>query len=435
MKKHLLFIALIFTISSLRSYSQTPDEIVSKLLNEENWFELKTQREQLNDELSPVLNYLSKAMVSMAFNKPQKGIIALDSLLSNEEYQSQLGFGNICNLVMLKSKFYADKFKFREASDLLGEFIKNASKYFTEELSKNVQSQYDYYTSLAKLDKMSIYRPKKDCNLKCNILTKNNKSLLSVFCKVNEQNAEMIFDTGNPSFTLVSKAFAEKYGIRKIDAEIEVKGVGKESGWIGTTDSLNLGGIVCYNPIFYVVNSILPEKAVKEELVQFEAVLGSNILFEIGEFQYFPKENKIIFPSNKTPLPQCGHNLIMRNDKHQYIQTYINGKRRQMHLDSGSARTTMSNKFYSENKSWVIEKGKRDSTNYAGFGGISRQLIYTLPQLDITIGNKKHELKDVEVQTEQSHDIWEDIGTIGINFLSQYEKITVSYENMFIEIE
>jgi predicted aspartyl protease len=435
MKKIALLAILTFTLSTQLVKAQTANEVVGKLLNEQNWFELKTQHAQLKGELYPMLDYLSQAMLSVAFYKPEAGLVAIDSLLSSQEYQTQLGFGNVCNMMLVKAKLHADRFQYKEASELLGDFIAQAGSYFSADFKSTVKAYCDYYTVLSEQAQLTIHKPQSDCSLACEILTKNNKSLLSIQCQINGKGAQMIFDTGNPSFSLVSEKFAKQYGIKKISDSMPISGVQQGNGWIGIADSLGLGGIMCYNPVFYVVDSILPKKAIENGAIAIDAVLGSNILFQIGEFQYFPKQNSLVFPEHKTLLPQGGQNLMMRDDRHQYIQVYLDGERRQMHFDMGAARSGLSSGYYHTNKSWIDKNASKDSANYAGFGGVSSQVIYSIPEFNLTLGSKEYTFDNIEVQTEPSHSIWQDLGVIGFDFISTYNKITVSYANMFIAIE
>jgi len=411
-------------------YAQSPDEIVGNLMNEQKMFELREQHEQWQAQLSPLINYFSQAMLAESFNNPEKGILAVDSLLNNEIYQTQLGLDNIAYLIYLKSGFLEILFQYKASSEMLESFLAQVKGLpINQDLIHNLKASLRINKILANFPPTKINRLQKNVELDYTVEKAGKGLALNIPCEINGKETQMCLDTGNPKYSVVTENFANKFQIKSIVDSIPMQGVGSGFAKIGITDSLKIGDISFHNSLFYIVDKISPIDS-----IVLEAVLGSEVLNLIGEIQLYPSEKKIVFPQLNSVTSSSKGNLIMHK-RHLFIQLDQNSESILMHFDTGSSSSYMSHIYFADHKETIEQLALQDSINLAGYGGISYQLGYKLPKLDFTLNKKSFEMKDMAVHTENIMNQWKERGCLGADFVQKFNKVTVSYKNMFIELD
>lgn len=411
-------------------YAQSPDEIVGKLMNEQKMFELREQHEQLKEQLTPMINYFAQSMLAESFNNPESGIIAIDTLLNNENYQQQLGLDNIAYLIYLKSEFLETLFRYKESSEMLESFLSQTKDLLiNQDLRTNLTESLRINKIIGSFPSTRFNRPQKDVQINYLVKKAGKGQSLNIPCKINGKETLMCIDTGNPKYSLVTDDFAKKYNIRTIVDSIPMKGVGSGLAKIGIADSIKFGDITLHNSLFYIVNKITPI-----DTISLEAVLGSEVLNLIGEIQFSTAKNKIIFPQSFTTTSIQERNLIMHK-RHLFIQLVQNSEKILMHFDTGSSLSNMNNFYFTDNKDLIERTALSDSIKLAGYGGITYQAGYKLPKLGFILSMKKFEMEDISVYTENIMNQWNESGCFGANFVQKFNKVIVSYKNMFIELE
>lgn len=434
MKEMIRFSRIILVINLLLLskiiYSQSPDEIVGKLMNEQKMFELREQHIQLKEQLTPMINYFAQSMLAESFNNPESGIIAIDTLLNNETCQQQLGLDNISYLIYLKSGFLETLFRYKESSDMLESFlIQTKDLPINQDLRTNLTESLRINKIIGAFPSTRINRPQKDVEIDFFVKVAGKGTAINIPCEINGTNAIMCFDTGNPKYSLVTKEFANKHNIiGKVDS-IPMQGVGSGFANIGIADSLKIGDITFYNSLFYIVDKISPIDS-----ISIDAVLGSELLNTIGEMQLFPSEKKILFPVTQTESVLSKCNLIM-NNRHLFIQLNQNSDNILMHFDTGSSLSNMSKNYFTQNKDSIEKVALKDSIRLAGYGGISYQLGYKIPKLSFAVDNVHFEMNNISVYTESVLSQWKENGCFGADFVQKFEKVIINYKNMFIEVK
>ncbi|MGZ2371424.1 retropepsin-like aspartic protease [Ancylomarina sp. YFZ004] len=409
--------------------AQSPNELIGQLIGGDDMFELQKQHELLKDSIIPMLDSMSEAMLAVSFNQPDKGIKALESLLSNENYQAQMGINTIANFMYLYADVFENKYDFKASVELLQSFIEQTKEVPLGQIRGILQNKLELNRSLAKAKAFKVVRPDKDCEIDFYLEKAGRGKSLMVDAKINDTDLSMIFDTGCPKYSLLSEATAEEIGLVKIGDSISMVGVGKGTAWIGTADSIRLGEIICYNPIFYVVPKIVTDTTLNDF-----AVLGADIFNALDELIFLPKKKKIIFPVQLSVLPKSGNNLVMKN-RQPYLKLSLNGKSCLMHFDTGNVQTYLTHHYYERNKPGIEKLGMIDSLRIGGFGGISIQKSYRLPLTKFELEGREFNFNQVQVSTETAIHTWCEDGIFGTDFLQKFDKVVLSYKNMFIAVE
>ncbi|MFA6834490.1 MAG: retropepsin-like aspartic protease [Bacteroidaceae bacterium] len=422
----LLFISILFIPSSpLYGQRKTPDDIIGELLQQNNIFELNRQYPIYKNRINPRLKSLASALLHNAYNEIDPTIEALEELVTNHP---DLGIDNALNLINLWGNLLIKKGEYKEAYTLI-----------TKQLADKTVQQQANGTTLIHL---------KNTQNKAKALQKQPKSSLErsatpsvvslidgnkVPVQVNGKEALFIFDTGADVPAFVSKQFAEEHHIKIFNQTITTGGViGSDYTQIGFVDSLKIGNLVYRNFWTLVApnNQILYNDTV---IAEVDAVLGRHFMERVGEFHLYSTENKIVFPVRPTPPPQ-EKNLLVINGQ-PYIEVKLNGKKYPLHLDTGGGIALYS-KYYNENKSWIVKRGIKEVLGIGGFGGAKQLSIYMLPTMELTIAGVPTFLEEVPIYTTDEIRISQDgYGMLGMDILSRFYKVIVSFNNQFLKIE
>jgi len=218
MKKTIITFLLV--VSSFTAMAQQADQRIGELLNSSDWFALDREYPALKDSVHyDFLRLLSETMLAYNFNRPEDAVTCIDTLLA--KHQQEIGFGTVCNMVMLKAKCLGKLERYAEAADFLHDFIshvKGKSELIdlsaAEEMSK-------FYDKLRACRPMTLLRPDTDVSVKfClepvklnikNDTVKDRGNQACIKVTANGKPRMAIFDTG-AELSFCSMAFMRESG-------------------------------------------------------------------------------------------------------------------------------------------------------------------------------------------------------------------------------
>lgn len=436
--KKLLFSAILFYIS-LFSFAQSADEQIGDCLNSSDFFLLDEKYPKLKEEIqTPMLKVLSEAILNAVFNRQKEAVQSIDSLVSN--YQEQIGFDNVKNMLGWQNNILFRMGEYCAAYDRSNGFLEQVAPHLDTTTVNQLRASNSYYKSMCGQQKSELIRPNKDCVIPIYIepieIKKFRKGYhLHVPVTVNGIEERFIFDTGCPGGVFLSEEYANKFAVRITMDSLVVSGVGG-SGWgkMGILDSISLGNMILKN----LSVTVVPLNPAVDSIFKINAVLGSDIMKHAGEVQIFPKEGKIIFPTNKTPLPATGRNMMISQGDGFFIKAFSGDEKLVMLFDTGDSSSGLYNKYYQSHKEMVERDGKKETSLAGGFGGVNTVEFYNLATLPLRIGDKNFEMKNINVGTDSAPGFigtGNDDGALGMSFINSFDKVTISFENMFIKVE
>ncbi len=409
---------------------QTKDSEISELMNKQQMFELNKKFNLYQNNLNPIIRYFAQAMLSESFNRPEIGMAAVDSLLNNKLYQSQLGLRNIAYLIHLKSGFLESLYRYKESAAILSSFNSQTKTIdYDPNLKTSLINSEKLHSSIATLPKTLFRYSNRETKVPYKLKRAGKGTSYSIPCSINGTNTDMLIDTGNPKYTVVDKKQATEFGIKAVVDSIPMFGVGSGYAQIGNADSINIGNMTFYNPLFFIVDNI---SAI--DSIQVDIVLGSELLNTIGNITFNKKQSAVIFNVEDKTYKQIQPNMIMKN-RHLFINLLCNNNSCLMHFDTGASHSNMSKFFYEKNRSYIEQKGTTDSIRLSGFGGISRHLGYRLPEIDFNLTNRSFSFKDIMIYTEPVMLHEKEDGCFGANLINRFNKVSVNYRNMIITVE
>jgi predicted aspartyl protease len=409
---------------------QSKDNKISELMNKQQMFKLNEKFNLYKNDLNPIIRYFAQAMLAESFNRPANGIAAVDSLLNNSAYQSQLGLRNIAYLIHLKSGFLESLYRYQESAAILSSFNSQTKAIdYDPNLKISLINTEKLHSSIAALPKTVFKYSNKKTKVPYKLKRAGKGTSYSIPCSINGIGIDMLIDTGNPKHTVIDRKRAAEFGIKAVIDSIPMFGVGSGYAQIGSADSINIGSMTFHNPLFYIVDNISPIDSIK-----IDVVLGSELLNTIGNITFNKKQSAVTFNVEDKTDKQLQPNMVMKN-RHLFINLLCNNNNCLMHFDTGASHSNMSKFFFEKNKQYIIQKATTDSIRISGFGGISRHLGYRLPEIDFNLSNTDFSFKKIMIYTEpvMLHD--KEDGCFGANLISRFNNLSINYRDMVITIE
>lgn len=431
---------------SLSIQAQNADVRVGQLINESNWFELEqTLKTTPADSISPFLRQLATAMTHHYFNRPDSACVVLYDLLSN--HQQELGDYTM-NMVLLYSANLARTGHYNDAADLLENLYSQLAAMGIDSTQiASYRDQVQQYRALAASG--PFYRPlhkSGEYHIPMVIGDKEGQHSIEMDGSINGKGGRFLFDTGAGE-NLITPKLAKEYGLRSLETDITVAGVGglKEGGY-AIADTLRIGRMAWVNVPFAVIDAQTGhEEADKfSEKHQLPPVIGLPVMFCMGEIQLDFTHRELVVPAIPTPNSLCRSNLLRTDTEGLQLKTTDeSGNHVYFHFDTGCYYTYMQPIWYSQHKKEVDSAGVPDSLRMAGIGGVSITRTYKLPHMKVRIGNGIAKIDSVNVntgidlhtgqlKTTSFSDGTED-GVLGLNTLEKFSKVIINLKDMYME--
>jgi hypothetical protein len=409
--------------------AQEVHEQIFELINKSDWFTLEETYPHLKDKIEVVaLKEFAEALIAVHFNRPEIALRMIDSLIQN--YQEEIGLKNVSALVAFKSSIMGDLGFYAQSADFTNDFLSQVTE-FAKEMDFSIHRfLFDLYNAIRDEPAPEIIRPAHDTELP--LTFEKAGKVVHMFLPVTVHGKEypFMFDTG-ANTTFVSERFANETGLRIVRDSVAISGIETCTGKIGTIDSLIIGDIVFKNPVIV----ILPPVQAIDTIYRLDAILGRDFIQRTGEVRIYPRQNKICFPENRTPLPATGRNLML-SMRDYYAKLLSDKEKLVFHFDTGSGSSNLYNRYYEKHKELVDLQGVNDSIKVGGICGIRYLNTYRLPSIDLTMGNVPFGLSEIHISTEDILNSQQDVdGSLGMDFIRLFEKVTVNFDEMFVAVE
>lgn len=426
MKKYLLILATFISVNYAYAQQQA-DEKVAQMINSGDWFALQEEYPKLKDSLqTQYLKLFAQVMIAYNFNRPEEAMVDIQEIL--DKHQDEIGFNNTCNLFIKLVTLNGQFGNYAKAANDLKNFIEKIKASDPSYDLTIYESLYDKYNRLSAYSAPSISRPDRDVELPITIKTLellNSTSGISDYgvhinipVKIHGKEYPFVFDTGAPS-TFMSERFAREIGVKIIYDSINIGTVlGETSGMIGFLDSMRIGDIVFKNIMVTVArpNSL-------DSIIKIDGVLGVDFMRMIKESQIYIKEQKIIFPTQTTPLPSTGRNFMLSDLNTPILKASINGEANIFLFDTGDSTAELYKAHYDKNRDKIekaIKENNLDEENVTLATSVSVNVCDTIVTLDdIKVTNKDHYL----------------YGSMGMSLVKLFDIAIINLQDMFIQFE
>lgn len=429
MKYTSLKLICILMLSVLNIQAQTMDREMEKLMNSGDYIELN-RRYATTRERGIINNTALKRMIETTLyasqNKPKKASAAWKKVIkTNKDYWTTKEIGGALDQLGVNLCCMGN---YKEASDRMLAFLVQAAD--SKELKMGDRIRMEQTCNLGIFGNKfapKIIRPKRDCEVA--LLSNNRGPQLFIPVVLDGKEYPLLFDTGCSahSTNFASEAFARKHNIRILGEMVTTYGVGgAEFQKLGMLDTLRIGDIIYRNVAFTIYSG---------QYLGVDAGLGLVFMKAMGEIQFYPQEQKIVFPAVQSPLPATGSNMML-NGGSPFVEAYSNNERLIFLFDTGSF-SFLSNSFYQKHAADSIDAGRnRTITSISGFGGTKESGTFSLPSFPLKVGTVNRNMTDLRVLTDRLGDgPSRNDGVLGGDFVRMFRKVTVNFNKMFLTVE
>ncbi|MBQ7310941.1 MAG: aspartyl protease family protein [Alistipes sp.] len=424
MKRFLTIFSTILLSSSV-VFGQEADKRVGELLNTSNWFELERVYPTIAaDVQTPMLKQMAEVMLASNFNRPAELREKLQKLIA--EHQTELGFGNVCNMTVMGAMVEGYEGNYAVAADMV-KAIADAVKSANGSLEGTGLSELlAYYEAVREYPAPILEKPAEDVKI---ALTEKS-GLMWIPVVINGKTYDFILDTG-ASFTMISQDLAKDIGAKIISNPVFVGG-GESTGGYGQRafiENMNIGPISLKNIIAFV-----SENPSDDDPLKVDAVLGMDFIKRTGEIQIDLSTMTLTIPVQRT-VPANGRNIIFEVNIPIVEASDANGNRYTFILDTGASGDNLSDRWFSKNAETAAALPVETQRTW-GHGGDVQNQIVKVPVYKLTIGNASANFKEIPATLPANGTVSSSRdGRLGMSLLKQFNKVIFNFEDMFVAFE
>lgn len=352
------------------------------------------------------------------------------------------------NMVLLYSANLARTGHYNDAADLLQNLYSQLAAMGMDSTQiAPYRSQAQQYRALAACGPFyqPLHKPG-EYHIPMVIESKGGQHSIEMDGSINGKEGRFLFDTGAGE-NLITPKLAKEYGLRFLDTDITVAGVGglKEGGY-AIADTLRIGGMTWLNVSFAVIDTHTGhEEADKyNEKYQLPPVIGLPVMLCMQEIQLDFARRELVIPAIPTPNPLGRSNLIRTDTEGLQLKTADESRHPvYLHFDTGFYYTNMEPTWYNRHRQEVDAAGVPDSLRVAGIGGVAITRTYKLPQMKFQIGNGTATIDSINVNTgidlytgqRRNTDVSKgtEDGVLGLNALEKFSKVILNLKDMYME--
>jgi hypothetical protein len=239
---------------------------------------------------------------------------------------------------------------------------------------------------------------------------------------------EFVFDTG-ANLSSISDSYAKKMALTVYGADIRVGSATNISiqTKLAVADSLYVGDILFENVVFLVI----PDEQMSFPQVNYyiRGIIGFPVIYQMGEIHM--QQNGTVF------MPKQPQDKPLRN---MYIETLYPVVQLQsgadtllFMMDTGARASDLTAQYYNNHKDVVEKDGTLHYENRGGAGGVEVTTVYRLKNFPYTIGSKSGIFPEISVNTVSYGGHYD--GVLGQNVLTQFEKMILNFQYMYVDFE
>lgn len=390
------------------------------LLHEGEYFKLKSELQKNKAVLPDIKSDFYKAFVESAFNNSKEAISLTESLLKNRI----LHFNKTARieLMMLLRDNYFKAFRYNKAAEIGRELLKEHKGSLGDKLY-SIKNNLLIHEGLKNIPQQQVVLKKTALKWK-----RNKLGLMEIPIKTNASTFGIVFDT-RAHISTVTEGFAKRLGLKMLEASFEessgITGI-KFKSRLGVADSLYIGQVLIKNVVFQV----LPDEQLHFPAFNYtlDGILGFPVITQLKEIHIFRDGNFVI-----SPVSTAAHLNNLAFDGSTTVISAVNDTDTlSFHFDTGATGTEFYSNYFSRFEAKVKSIGKAGTVKTGGAGGSKKAAVYTLPIVNLTIGQKKIQLKDIPVRTEAIYKGQKYNGNIGQDVVKQFDEMTLNFESMYV---
>jgi predicted aspartyl protease len=408
----------VYTLSQAQERKVKSNEIYG-FINEKNFFKAKEIYLSNQHDFSKEQQYFIESVIDNAFNRLEESTRKIEALM---EDQFVLPDSLMVQLLKVYEGNAMKLFEYKKAKQVTENILSNYKELLSETEEIDLKNNLKIWTALENTPKQKISK-KSFLQLR---LTKDKAGLDNLKVSTETTSESFIFDTG-ANISTITESTAQNMGMTLIPAEIEVGTItGKKvKSQLAVCDIIKLGDIEINNVIFLVFED--KDLYIESIDYQINGILGFPIINALEEIQ-ITQDGFFIVPDKQT-VNNYGPNMALDG---LTPLIFVNG----MHFsfDSGASTTILYRPYYLTYKNEIAENHQLSKITFGGAGGDKEFDGYSI---DVTfdILDKEVNLKNVLLIIENIKEKDYLNGNIGQDVIGQFNKMTLSFNQMFIRFD
>ena len=398
---------------------QETEKKLQSLLDKREYFELRGSLMKYQDSVSQAKYQFFSAFLQNAFNQNSLSIKTIGDLMKTEH---NLPDSLVAELMLIQRDNYIKVFNYKNAAAIGEQVIDRFKNLFDEKKIHAIKNKNTIYQGL-------IHTPSQKTIATENGIIKwkrDKVGLMTVPVATGALTHNFIFDT-RAGISVIMRSYAEKLKLRMLGVRyLEGSGItGKTfEAELGIADSLMLGNIKVFNVVFQV----LPDEILSFPSMDYsmKGIIGFPVIVQWRNFRINQNGTITILSKPNTASLQ---NLAF-DESAIVLRTRADDDTLSFYLDSGANHSELFYNYFLEKESLLKQIARIDTIEVGGVGGIEKKQVYTLPTFNLQIGDKKAELKDIQVLTKPTYQGQKYYGNLGQDLFTQFTEITFDFDGM-----
>ena len=396
---------------------------LSSLLNQKEFFKLEKQLNSDRQNISDDQRLYFQSFIDEAFNRNEASVSTIDSLLNN--YSSSLTDSSKAALQLLQGDCYFKLFQYEKAALNDSVVLDHYSKSLDSEKISDIKNDLLIRNAL-RFTPPQFTSITRNTNIKW---TRDAIGLIEIPVKHDTTTYSCIFDT-RANISSITQTYAAKLGLKILDVSYEegsgITGIKFKTG-LGIADSLYIGDILIRNAVFQVMpDSILYLAPINFSL---NVIIGFPVINQLKEIHIL-REGQMIIPLQESASDL--HNFAL--DGLDPVISLLTGKDTLLfNFDLGATTSDLYYGYFEKYKQQILKEGHKKTIQLGGAGGIQKKVVYTMPHIELSLGNKKVILDSADILMQKIFPEEKMYGNIGNDFTSQFNELILNFDKMYIK--
>lgn len=441
MKKILLLVLFGVAVCGAKAQSvQTaPMDVnarVGMAMNTGDWFELQRIYEAEREGIDPFLQTYAESLLATHFSRPAEGTMAIERLIGTYGAmlgESALGMWFYWGLNQTRMGEYTT------AAEGVERGIASLEDMVDKAAIESIRTYAKQWAELAAFGRVNyleraaegdLHIPFRLVNLRSE---KDDAQQIRFDAKFGEVAQEVVFDTG-AGVNVVSDEAAERLGLKMLEVESEVQGIGgAQQGRYAVAERVELGNATLHNVPFYVISMRTGIDSLDSRYMsQLQVTMGAELMRAMGEV-HIDFEHFELFSPNVQTLDYDEQPNVCSSPALFEVECEINGERQVVNIDTGASESNLSAQYFATHREQIEREGVPDTLRSAGAGGIKIEQAYALRNVRIDIGGATHTWEKLMCSTEPDI-IWH-AGNIGMDCLATFARVVINARTMRLRVE
>lgn len=419
-----IFILFNILLSWVSSFSQNYEKSIMQAMNDADWFKLDSLYNVTpKDSISEFMEIYSRCLIGNRLNRTDISIPAFSELF--DKYSRDLDVNNLISSSIMFAMDLSREGQNERAANFLSSIIEAVSPHLEKRQLRNLEQFTSLYKGLSDFQPYKLVFEDESLGvIPFKIVSagpdeKEGKQMILENGSINGVPAEFIFDTG-AGVNVITDSLARKYNLLPLQAELDAKGIGNETGRYVIAKEIRLGNIIINDVPFLVLSMMSNNAEADKYLREMNMILGSELMLQLKDLTLDFQNNQITVPSNAPARSNEKPNMCFSSTMNLLTSSVIENTPLLIRIDTGDVSFgTLDYAFFRMNENLIKKGSKKETIKLAGLGGITKSKCYQTPDLKLSLGKDSVTLPRIAVIADKKSQIKNNLGVKALMLFSK----------------